>query len=397
MKSHSTLSPSPSSFRPKAKINSSATIGRKPSSSSSIVSANGSTASTTGTPRSRSPFKSNVGLTPTSAVKARVTIHQNPKSNTITSSPEPRQRSFTAVASDASEANHERQRSGSFSFHHEFSSSSLGISPTSPTTSSSSQNPQLGLQPIKVKSKVSRLAKSNSADTTSPVSPLSSPRLTHSRSRVPSISASHIQFSKPPSPAPPEQQFYPITTAVPAASPYRFVTTRQNNNQHHRYQPILPNDDHFVTHSKRSQADPTVIPLPPQSPPTSALSFSSHSSLSYNTETSAENLRTFSALGLRTNQQRQGHGRALSVRSSLDGPVDGAIPRVDLPMNQDDHFEGGETEDDSEGSERKVKAEAKTNRKVFYHRILNHIAFIFRRCIKHRLRTWRSLIVLCLP
>ena len=304
-------------------------------------------------------------------MKARVTVHSPAKSTA--SPPDSRQRAFTAVASDVSQANDERRRSGSFSLNRRLSYSSLGTSNLIPSaTSSPSQSPvlpqnhfpsQTGLGPIKVKSKISGLAKP--AD--SPLVPsLSSTRVTH---RVPSVSASHIQVSKPPSPAPTEHQIYPITTPIPTANPYRFATTRHSppNNQHHHYQPFLSNDDHAINYNRQTSGptvDPTVIPLPPLSPPTSAVSFSSHSSLSYNTETSAESPRTFSALGSPVSRPLQGHLRGSSVRSTSGSLVDGGIRRVDVSGTNDSQEVNVDTDGDSEAPEHKVKAEAKSNRKV---------------------------------
>ena len=226
---------------------------------------------------------------------------------------------------------------------------------------------QAGLRPIKVKSKISGLAKYSAVNTgaISPTPSISSPRLTHSRSHITSVSASHILTTKPPSPVSPEEQFYPITTAVRAASPYRFATTRNGppNNQHH-YRPFLPNDDQFINYSRPTSAataDTTTVTLPPQSPPTSALSFSSHSSVSYNTETSAESLGNFSALGSRARPLPQAHRRRSSVLSAFDDHASGMIPMVEVPSGQE---MDGETDGDSAGSAHKVKAEAKSNRKV---------------------------------
>ena len=316
-------------------------------------------------------------------MKARVTVRPPSKSKVPAStpaSPEPRQRALTALASEVSHLGPDRRRNGSFSLHHQFSSSSLSTSRTaliSPDLSPPSQSPihnqndfpsQEGLRPIKVKAKVSGLAKSNAADT-SPVSPtLSLPptRLTHTRSYV---SASHIQIPKPPSPAPPENQFYPITTAVPSASPYRFASTRHSPPNHqHQYRPFLPSEDSFIGYGRPTftpKTDLTSIALPPQSPPTSTVSFSSHSSLSYNTEASADLPRKFSTFG-RSKQQPQAHTRRSSVLSVPDGHTNGMIARVDAPFSRDNQEVDGETDGDSDGSEHKVKAEAKSNRKVFH-------------------------------
>lgn len=374
-----------SGMRPKAKVNSSAMIARKASGSSSVAS---TSRITVGNSMSRptSPFKSttvrsNLGLTPASAVKARVTAHTPSKSTdnvSTPSSPESRQRALTAIASDASRSNHDRRRRGSFSLHHTYSSSSLNTSNifvVSPVTSSPNRspvvdNPQTGPGAFKIKSKISGLAKSP-ADNVSSLSPSPSTRPTHSRTRAPSISSSVITKSISASPSAPDQQFYPITTAVRAASPYRFATSKYSPpTNHHHYRPFLPNDEQPGNYNKPSlgaKVDPAAIPLPPLSPPTSALSFSSHSSLSY-TSTSTDSHRSISTIGSRVNPQARGHKRELSIQSTSDDPANGVIPKMDVSVLSDSvDGDGEETDGESGGSERKVKAEAKSNRKVLLH------------------------------
>lgn len=366
-------------IRPRAKVNSSATIARKPPGSSSVPSTSRITVGAANISRPTSPFKSNatrsnLGLTPASAVKARVTVHTPSKSTdavSTPSSPESRQRAFTAIGSDVSRSNHDRQRRGSFSLHHTYSSSSLNASHTftSPVTSPSQlpavDYPQSGLGPIKVKAKISGLAKSTT-DNASSLSFSPSTRPTHSRTRAPSISSSIVTKSASGSPPTSDQQVYPITTGVRAASPYRFATSKHSppSNQHH-YRPFLPSDEQLGNRNKPGlgvKVDPAAIPLPPLSPPTSAVSFSSHSSLSY---TSTDSPRSFSTIASRVSPQAHSHKRELSIRSTPDDAANGVVLKADVSVHDDDNLDNdGEAEGKFGSAERKVKAEAKSNRKV---------------------------------
>ncbi|KZP29008.1 hypothetical protein FIBSPDRAFT_239146 [Athelia psychrophila] len=198
---------SPPLIRPKAKLNSG--TGRKVS--SSIASSSRVNPSPTGsTPPSRapSPFKNvsariNTGLPPTSAVKGRALLRR-PTSASVPASPEAQQRANTAVPADAAFANHIRRRSGSISLHRTFSSSSLRApgnvspAPSSPSPPNHPPPTKSNFGPIKVKAKVSGLAKSSVVEppasiAASPSLPfLPSARQARTRARAPSTSKSSV-------------------------------------------------------------------------------------------------------------------------------------------------------------------------------------------------------------
>lgn len=381
---------SPPLIRPKAKLNSG--TGRKVSGASSVASSSRVNASPTSyapPPRATSPFKNvsariNTGLAPASAAKGRALLRK-PTSASVPASPEARQRANTAVQADAALANHIRRRSGSYSLHRTFSSSSLRTpgnvspAPSSPSPPNYEPPTKSNFGPIKIKAKVSGLAKSTVVEppasiASSPSLPfLPSARQAHTRARAPSISKSSVgvRQASPSPPASVKQQFYPITTAVPAANPHRFATTRLSPPppQTRQTRPFLnASDDRFVNYNRpaaQAKVDPAAIPLPSQSPPTSAVSFSSRSSVSHNTETSAEGPHNFATLGARINPHIFGHKRASNGQWSLEKLPNASSLTVDIPLEKEGSDEDRTTDGVSEGPDHlKVKSEAKSHRKV---------------------------------
>lgn len=275
--------------------------------------------------------------------------------NSAPSTPELRNRSLTTTSASAVRYKDSRTRQGSVSLHHAVSFSSLQPSsvvsdsprlfPFDKPTASDQENTT-----IRIRSKVSGLAKSVSSDYPSNGSSTRTPK---TDSRTPS----NTSPSSPPIP-----QFYPITTATPAANPHRFATVRTSPpTSHPPYLPFLRlNNDQFINNAKINGAkvDPTSIPLPLHSPPTSALSFSSKSSVSqssasYGGDSAASSSSTHQELG----SQQQ-------LRATLDNLVH--YTSVNSP---DDNWSGDSGQDrDTDGGEdteeRKVKAEAKSIRKV---------------------------------
>lgn len=388
-------------LRPKAKVNSSATPAsairktasttssgynnpnRSPAvSGSGYGSASGTSASTT--PRSLSPAKPaprirNGALSPTFQPKTRAIVGRSilrpqtaqPTSGTV----ESRHRSQTTTSTDTGRSNDSRARNGSFSLHHAISFSSLQPS----NVSSRSGSPMLPADPIafsdhegssssqiglRIKSKVSGMARqtsdSVSSSPTLPSHPLTRP--VTSRTRAPSISSSiSLQSTSPPAP----YTFYPITTATPAANPHRFATTRPSPpSTHHYYQPFSqPHDDlhvNYTRHNTVAKVDPTTIPLPAHSPPASAVSFSSRSSMSRSSVShAAESTDSHSSVPI--NQTGVlGHRFAPDVR---------AVPDYNEINSRENSYSGDsgqdrETDGEAGDEERKVKAEAKSIRKV---------------------------------
>lgn len=206
---------------------------------------------------------------------------------------------------------------------------------------------------MRIRSKVTTMAKPQLESTTiiSPSPPLPSQPSTRPAS---SHTRSTSVTSQPSSPI---HQIYPITTAIPAANPYRFTQPRPPTTRNPLLSP--PNDRPSRIGNVVAKVDPAFIPLPPHSPPTSALSFSSKSSVSYS---SASHIA-----GSADIKQTTQNGNTEHLRSTLDNLV------MYTSINSgDDNYSGDsghdrETDGEIESNEdRKVKAEAKSNRKVGY-------------------------------
>jgi hypothetical protein len=137
---------------------------------------------------------------------------------------------------------------------------------------------------MRIRSKVTTISKSQSVSITGTISPPLQPSTCPASSHM----RSPLVTSLPTSPPLIQHQIYPITTAVPAANPHRFIQSRppsirnpaipfQNNNT---FQLLNPSSSDDRPPPLIAKVDPAFIPLPPHSPPTSALSFSSRSSAS---------------------------------------------------------------------------------------------------------------------
>ncbi|KAJ7161281.1 hypothetical protein C8R43DRAFT_992172 [Mycena crocata] len=319
-------SPAPSpTFRPKAKVNSSATsnlVARKATSvvsgsavsrTASVRSAASSSTARTGvsvTPRSGSPSKQ-----PPSAPRARAAITRGVTA-TRTGPQEPRRQSFTNDASRNSAP-----------------SSVADILDLSDDGEDS---------PVPSPRITAKLSKQSSNE-----SPSSPPLLPHGslragqphRARVPSISSNASSSASSP--------FHPNSAA---ANIHRFPSARPSPPppaQHH-YQPF-PRDDvtakYARTNGFSAKVDPATIPLPPHSPPTSAVSFSSRSSLSgpssvsYATESGTSQLSA----------PRQSNGRDSdsNMRSGLENLMNlsGMLPPAEDDEDDDDDSDSDERQD----------------------------------------------------
>ncbi|KAF8445657.1 hypothetical protein L210DRAFT_2922578 [Boletus edulis BED1] len=365
--SPTTQSPTPSlpPFHPKAKVSSNATL-RKLSSASSL-SAFHSNVSAPVRSRPGSPLRPSrmlpSGSEPSSSPKARVTAKPTSRSgiSPVRTSPgclEPRQRALTAASAKLKlPPSEERPRSGSvIALHHALSISDLNTSssPTLPLLSHSAEAPLANtrrtntppvLAPIKIKSKVTNFVKSASVNEEDMTSrslspPYATTRPIHTRSRAPSIASFSLNDSPP-------SAFYPITTASPAANPHRYP--RRPLSPARFYTPHTPSNE---PHPAKNlplvpKVDPTSVPLPPYSPPISALSLSSKSSVS-KTHRSSE--RIGQANLFLSQAEIKAQTRRDRSRSKERSPRD-------LVRQRDSDVE-------SEGSERQLKAEAKTNRKI---------------------------------
>ncbi|GLB35835.1 hypothetical protein LshimejAT787_0301230 [Lyophyllum shimeji] len=385
--------PSNAPIKPKAKVNSSAQIGtaRKPAAPRTTPGRPGT--SDGPTPRAGSPAKppprARPGtLSPTFKPAVRATVASDLKPTSARSTPgtpESRHRAQTDVGRFTPEL---RTRNGSVSLHHAVSFSSLqgstvssgsshSHSPTPPVDHAAHSDTEGRYSPspsIRIKSKVTRLAKPSS-DSLSPTSSqpaYPSTRAGTPRVRAPSVSSSVASASPAPSQPP---IFYPITTATPAANPHRYATTRSPPQTAHRYnQPFQMQRNDTATpapytrQNGLARVDPAAIPLPPNSPPTSALSFSSRSSVSRSSAsvTADDSVPTsaVSASASASALTQNGTGDAERLRSTLDN----LLLYAEMPSREDnysaDSGQDRETDGEMESEERKVRAEAKSNRKI---------------------------------
>ncbi|KAH7930924.1 hypothetical protein BV22DRAFT_1115753 [Leucogyrophana mollusca] len=383
------LSPPPG-FRPKAKVNSSATI-RNVASASSLKPNNGSAYNIS---RPNSPLKQ-VRASPSEPVppvKARITARPSSKSaaahvQSPSTNSESRQRSLTTVSSNLHvKVAEDRPRSGSVALHHALSTSALRtpsppVSQASPLSersfAGSEHSGASHVGPIKVKAKVSGLAKSSYTDNASSLSlspPWATTRPIHTRARAPSVSSS---FSVNPSPAATnsESPFYPITTAAPAANPHRYVPPRRAPSPSYRhYQPFAGSDAlsaSYTRHAVVPKVDPAKIPLPPQSPPISALSLSSRSSisrssLSFSADNAADSKVSVSTVGSHPIMDRTDI-RDTGYRPEGENQASNIIPpsRDNIHVdNKPPSYERESDDGDSDGSGHKARAKAKSNRKI---------------------------------
>ncbi|KAF8560100.1 hypothetical protein OG21DRAFT_25857 [Imleria badia] len=375
------LSPPP--FHPKAKVNSNASL-RKLSSSSSLSTTRSNHVSAPAHSRPGSPLRpsrmlSN-GAEPSSTPKVRVTARPTSRSGmspvqTHQASLEPRQRALTTASAKLKlPYSEERPRSGSvIALHHALSisdlntSSSQTLSPSSPLVEPpfvdiGRTNTPPALAPIKIKSKVTNFIKSTSTNTGDPASrPLSPPYATtrpiHTRSRAPSITTFSLND-------PPPSAFYPITTASPAANPHRFVPRRAPSPARPYTSPTLSSEPHSAKKSPLvPKVDPASVPLPPHSPPISALSLSSKSSLSKTSVSPNSEQITDSQFSSVVS-----HIRHCSIE--WIGQPNPLFPQVDIKAqtkrdrSRSKESTPRESDTESEGSERQLRAEAKTNRKI---------------------------------
>ncbi|KAG2044382.1 hypothetical protein BDR03DRAFT_995643 [Suillus americanus] len=373
---------SPPGFRPTAKVSSNATSTRRLSSSVSLNNINKVTHSRPGSPSK--PVQSSSPSIVTNPVKARVTARPASKSTTTspvssTSPLESRQRSSTTTVSKLRlPPQEDRSRSGSVALHHAQSTSALQRNSPSPRTPLSSELPLVRVDqdrasvspsaPIKIKSKVSGLAKSNSIET-DPARSLSPPWVTtrpiHTRPPIPSLSSS-FSLNAPSSPpnSTTVSTFYPITTTAPAANPHRYASPRRGPSPTlYPYQTFTPPEgpSKAARQVLKAKVDPASIPLPPHSPPISALSLSSKSSVSRSSlslepsHASALTLNSHTNKRSDTESARTNNGR--SIQSDHDDTIS---PTINGRQSSQDR----ESDLDSENSEHKARAAAKSNRKI---------------------------------
>ncbi|KAI0720066.1 hypothetical protein C8T65DRAFT_24450 [Cerioporus squamosus] len=383
---------SPPLVRPKAKVNSSATIrtGKPAPPVSTPPSVRGSSAPN----RAPSPFKpphsrtANSSPVAGSSVKARLTARTN-GNNSTSPLPESRQRALTA-GTPPQAASFVRQRRGSVSSNLLGSpaltdisvGSSPGRSPLSLYPDENIPSPtQSANVSVRVKAKVSRVAEPG---VHSPPALPPSPRLANRPARVPSIS--NLSLSPPMMPSN-SGGYSPSSASSPSAPPLRFGSTRET--KHQSFQPLpkafhvfTPNDDTAIDYGGSARGlgakvDPAAIPLPPQSPPISTVSFSSRSSASRSSvsyETQDSGISRSTAPTLHSHLNGNGHIRQGSHSSQPRASIDGLgfhsapVTRETSSMSdlESDEFDADAHHDSNDGDdeERKIKAAAKSNRKI---------------------------------
>ncbi|KAJ3789247.1 hypothetical protein GGU10DRAFT_66770 [Lentinula aff. detonsa] len=340
-------------IRPKAKVNSSAT----PTSARAKLTRPLSTVTPTGTrqpasaiPRPASPTKSHMAHSPAlSSTKLRI-ARTNARPQSSHSTPGTPTSAYLSIESP--ESSIKTKYGGSLSARQ--TSPPLGLGLSNGTLGSSSifspPSDEHGDLPLKIKSKLSRVALAGS-DSLSPSTSPSHP--SYARVRAPSISSNHSLGSNTTS----------SSTKATTANLHRYTPNRpvEPSPSSHTYQSFSSSslqDDTTVHYSRIvPKVDPAKIPLPTHSPPTSALSFSSRSSVSRSSVSRTES--TNSSTSVSTNHVKSPSG-GFDLRSTIDSLVqisESALsPRDDLLSPIED--------DDAESEVKKARNEAKVNRKI---------------------------------
>ncbi|KAF9074887.1 hypothetical protein BDP27DRAFT_88762 [Rhodocollybia butyracea] len=334
-----------SALRPKAKVNSSATPASARAKFTKPISAVSTRTPTSSIPRPASPTKSYTSASPTiSSQKPRV-ARTNIRPQTSHSTPGTPTPTYLSVEPSESTRN-----GGSLTARQTSPPLGLGLSNGSLGANSIFSSPldEVADLPLKIKSKLSRVALTSS-DSLSPSPNPSHPSIHsgHTRVRAPSISSSHSLSSN--------TSTKPEYTLTPSANPHRYTPGR----------PVEPSYQPFSSPSFREDTtvhyprivDPTTIPLPTNSPPTSAVSFSSRSSVSRSSVSYGGDSPNSS---VSTNHVKSPSG-GLDLRSTLDSLVhiseSTPSPREDLLLSPID-------DDDMGNEDRKARHEAKVNRKI---------------------------------
>jgi hypothetical protein len=223
--------------------------------------------------------------------------------------------------------------------------------------------------PLRVTSKVSGIVKRKSSGVSSPLQTSSPPLLLASQSSRPKSPSPVITnlAATPPSSAQP--QFYPITTATPAANAHRFGTSRRPSSTFSRT-PLPYSIDKPGQPSAAPKVDPASIPLPPLSPPSSTVSYSSRSSVSHSNVT--QSIASEDTVPVPFDFRKvNGHVRTFSHDSAVRDGL-GLMGRMrsatELRVREDNNVQGVRFANAFPSAlaeeEHKVRAEAKSNRKV---------------------------------
>ncbi|EJD03815.1 uncharacterized protein FOMMEDRAFT_167132 [Fomitiporia mediterranea MF3/22] len=160
--------------------------------------------------------------------------------------------------------------------------------------------------------------------------------------------------------APRASQVYPITTANPAANAHRFATVRSPSSSHR--------PSHVFTSPLQSEHRPRFedpASVPPLSPPTSNVSFSSLSSVSRSSGSSAYNTTAPGSRsnGIGTSKEPTNH----NARNGLNAPGKSRSTSLDINDADLDRIQPGDSpqiDTDGAGEECATRAEAKSHRKI---------------------------------
>ncbi|TFK56622.1 hypothetical protein OE88DRAFT_1730094 [Heliocybe sulcata] len=348
-------SPGPSNLlRPKAKVNSTASVRpRKLSSTASTLTRLNSAPQ----PRSTSPLRSLQGANgtlspPPRAPTARIPARPTSKSLAATpnASPDSR-RSPAAQRLDPPRSPGGRRRVESLSFQGSPTPSALSVGPASPTSEApgiSETLDSLLVSHVRVKSKVSNTLKAHlaaSVQSNSSSAPSSPPYATTRPIRTRSRPSSIVGFDSPsPSKAP---NIYPITTCIPSANPHRYSPPRPP--QH------LPNPDRTYHRKAGSEANIAL----PQSPPASAVSHSSKSSTSQSSASHSTLPTSSSRVGLGIDEV--GHS---SREPSYEEDISEEVSSESGSESGSDSDSDDSDDISSDDPDRQQKIEAKSNRKI---------------------------------
>lgn len=302
-----------------------------------------------------------------------------------------------------------RSRSGSVSLlHHAVSFSSFRPSPMAYSVSersgvksaTSSPGPKLDVNKdrettsspsLKIRSKVTSVAKRNDSSLVSPpsgLSPSSAHRPTHPserRARNASVSSVISHHHQQPPTSPP--QFYPITTATSAANPHRYDSTRsppprtivptasqvfqspaeRQDASREDDSPLVASNHRAKINGVQAKVDPSAVA--PLSPPMSSVSFSSRSTVSRSSASVSaiddgrlefSSTSVTSSSHLSPTQEIKTNGNADCISFTLNNLIQYT---TSLPSANET---AGGTDGESADEEHQVKAAAKSNRKVRY-------------------------------
>ncbi|KAL5534099.1 hypothetical protein ACEPAG_560 [Sanghuangporus baumii] len=248
--------------------------------------------------------------------------------------------------------------------------SSVCSPPLSAVSFSQDSDAQSNVSTHRIKAKVTSLAKGKSPPHVPSPLLMPSPALERTASQTPLVPTSQFRrlgrtvsigsLSAPSTPP----HIYPITTASPAANVHRYATLRSPSYTHRLPQSFT---SPLQTDHKPPESDPMLVPLPPLSPPTSHVSFSSQSSISRSSLTSTN--RTAAAPGIHLNgtnhfRKPSGSYAAMENLGSRSKSRSNSLVINDISPPIQQRADSSEPDIDESREEQNMKAEAKSFRKI---------------------------------